>query len=302
MASIQTGAALAKQLFPITGPLGTATLRLVIAAIILVPAFRAWRLRPQRWAWRSILFYGVALGGMNSLFYASIAHIPLGIAVALEFTGPLAVALLGSRRRTDFAWIILAAAGLFFLLPIRSVDRGALDLAGCLFALGAGVCWALYIVFGKKAGIEHGIRTTALGMAVAALLVLPIGIGQISTAVLTPKVFLLAGAVAVLSSALPYSLEMISLRRLKTRTFGTLMSLEPALAALSGVILLGERLSLAQSVAVGAVIAASLGTVLTAEEREEDPPITSDPTVGDVESPSPAELRRTVDVRQLPTR
>ncbi len=282
MLSIQIGAATAKQLFPLAGALGTATLRLVIAAIILVVVLRAWRLRLKQSSWRSVLGYGLALGGMNSLFYLSITRIPLGIAVALEFTGPLTVALIASRRRTDFLWIGLAAAGLFFLLPIRDVDA-ALDLGGCLLALAAGACWALYIVFGRKAGLEHGIRTTALGMVVASLLVLPFGVAQAGSALIAPKVLGIATIVAVLSSALPYSLEMVALRRLSTKTFGTLMSLEPAFAALSGAVLLGERLTPIQLAAIGAVVTASFGAVFTARGTETEQPLTADPTAGDVE-------------------
>lgn len=287
MASIQIGAAIAKRIFPVVGPLGAVTLRVFFAALLLGVALRPWRVRRTAAAWRSVLVYGVALGGMNCLFYVALRSVPLGIAVALEFTGPLAVAMLASRRALDFVWIALAVTGLLLLLPLGDVSTH-IDPAGAAFALGAGACWALYILFGRKAGAEHGLQTTAVGMAVAALVVLPFGVAEAGAALLTPRIVPLALAVAVLSSALPYTLEMVALPRLPTRTFGTLMSIEPALAAVSGLVLLGERLAARQWIAIAAVIAASAGTTLGAAPTHEPSPLAADPTVGDLDAEASA--------------
>ena len=270
MASIQAGAAIAKQLFPVVGSTGAAALRLLFASIILVVLLRPWRVRLDAAAWRSIVVYGVALGGMNSLFYASIRTLPLGVAVAFEITGPLTVAVLSSRRTIDFVWIALAVAGLLLLLPLREAAAGV-DPAGAAFALGAGACWAFYILFGRKAGADHGVQATAIAMVVGTACVLPFGLLSAGAALFTPSVIPYAVAVAILSTALPYTLEMSALRRLPTRTFGTLMSLQPAFAALSGLVLLRERLGAAQWIAIATIIAASIGTTLTAS-RDGAPP------------------------------
>ena len=271
MASIQSGAATAKlTLFPAVGAEGTTALRVTLAALILLVIWRPWRTWPRGRALAWIAFYGVAMGVMNLLFYMALKTIPLGVAVALEFTGPLVVAIAGSRRRIDFAWIVLAAAGVLLLLPLGRLSK-PLDPAGLALALGAGACWALYIVFGKRAGTAGTGQATALGMTAAALVVAPVGVASAGEALLSPGLMPTALAVAVLSSALPYSLEMMALRRLPQRTFGVLMSLEPALASLSGLILLGERLTLIQCVAIAAVIAASIGSAVTAKVAESRP-------------------------------
>ncbi len=261
MISIQTGASLAKQLFPLIGVPATTTLRLVFAALILLLVLRPWRARLTADTWRSVAIYGVALGGMNLLFYLSLRSVPLGIAVALEFTGPLAVAICASRKPMDFLWIGLAVAGLLFLLPLGRANDG-IRPQDALCALGAGVCWALYILYGQKAGADHGTQGAALGVTVAALVIAPIGAFDAGPALFQLSVIPLALAVAVLSTALPYTLEMVALTRLPARTFGTLASLEPAVAALSGLLFLGERLATGQWLAIVAIIGASVGATL----------------------------------------
>jgi inner membrane transporter RhtA len=263
MFCFQGGASLAKSLFPAVGAEGTAALRVGLSALILILVGRPWRARIHAGNWRSLLAYGASLGAMNLLFYMALRTVPLGIAVALEFSGPLAVTLLSSRRVLDFVWIALALAGLAFLLPLAH-EAAPLDLRGAALALGAGACWGLYIVFGQKAGAEHGGSATMLGSAVAAFVVVPFGIAHAGAALLQPKIWPYALMVAALSSALPYSLEMVALRRLPTRVFGTLMSLEPAAAALMGFLLLRERLTVTQWLAIGAVMLASAGMTLTA--------------------------------------
>jgi inner membrane transporter RhtA len=260
MVSFQAGASVAKQLIPTIGAPGTTALRLGLSALIVCVLQRPWRSLPSRASLGVILIYGLALGTMNFVFYMSLRTIPLGIAVALEFTGPLAVALAGSRRRTDFLWIALAVVGLLFLLPLARTER-SLDPVGVVFALAAGVCWALYIVFGQKAGRAHGPSASTWGMLIAAIITVPVGLALGGRAVLSPSVLPMGLAVAVLSSAFPYTLEMIALRQLATKTFGTLMSLEPAVAALAGLVFLNERLTVTQWLAIAAVMIASMGTV-----------------------------------------
>lgn len=260
MVSFQAGSSIAKQLIPAIGAPGTTALRLGLSALIVCVFQRPWRSLPSRSSIGVILVYGLALGTMNFVFYMALRTIPLGIAVALEFTGPLAVALAGSRRRTDFLWIAMAVLGLIFLLPFSRTGR-SVDPLGVVFALAAGFCWALYIIFGQKAGRAHGPTASTWGMLIAASFTVPIGFAMGGRAILSPAVLPLGFGVAVLSSAFPYTLEMIALRKLATKTFGTLMSLEPAIAALAGLMFLGERLTATQWFAIAAVMIASMGTV-----------------------------------------
>ncbi|WP_375738840.1 threonine/homoserine exporter RhtA [Pseudomonas boanensis] len=272
MASVQSGASLAKSLFPIIGAQGTTTLRLVFAALILLVVLQPWRARLNAGSLRTIIIYGMALGGMNLMFYMSLRTIPLGIAVALEFTGPLAVALFASRRPIDFVWIALAVLGLWLLLPLGQTSDH-LDHTGIAYALGAGVCWALYILFGQRAGADHGMQGAALGVMVAALFIAPIGIVHAGSALLAPELLPVALGVALLSTAIPYSLEMIALTRLPAQTFGTLMSIEPAFGALSGLLFLGETLAASQWFAICCIILASIGCTATATPRQQVQPL-----------------------------
>lgn len=261
MVSIQAGAALAKALFPAVGAAGATALRLVLATLILVAVFRPWRARVTRSHWPLLAFYGASLGLMNLMFYKALETVPLGIAVALEFTGPLAVALFGSRHLRDVVWVALAVLGLVLLVPEQGAH--ALDPAGAAYALGAGACWAMYIVFGQKAGNAHGPQTVALGSCIAAAVAVPFGVAHAGAALLAPALLPVALAVALLSTAIPYSLEMVALTKLPTRTFGMLMSLEPAIATLCGLLFLHERLSLPQWLAIVAIIVASAGAAMT---------------------------------------
>ena len=262
MASIQLGAVFAKSLFPKVGASGTAALRLALASLILLAVWRPWRVRLTVRELRSIVIYGLAMGWMNFFFYLSLRRIPLGIAVALEFTGPLAVAMAASHRAVDFLWIALAALGLLALLPL-GIESKPLPPLGIAFALGAGFCWALYIVFGRKAGAALGGGTAALGTVVGAAAIVPIGAAHAGVALAAPAILPAACAVAVLSSALPYSLEMYALTRMPTRTFGVLMSLEPALGALSGLCFLGESLTAVQWAAIACIMLGSGGSAAT---------------------------------------
>jgi inner membrane transporter RhtA len=271
MVATQTGASLAKGLFPAVGAAGATTLRLTLAALVLLLVFRPWRQTLTGAQWRAVLAYGAVMGAMNLFFYAAITTIPLGVAVALEFTGPLAVALAGSRRPLDFAWIILAVAGLAMLLPLGQ-SEGEIGIAGVLLALAAGACWAGYIIFGQRAGIGGGPHITALGVSVAAIIALPFGVATAGSALLDPAILPLALGVALLSSAIPYALDMVALPHIPSRLFGILMSGQPALGALSGFLILSETLNAGQIAGIAAIIVASLGATVTIA-RHTPPPI-----------------------------
>lgn len=260
MLSFQVGASIAKQLMPVIGAPATTGLRLGLSAIVLIVLRRPWRQLPARRHLPLLLAYGLSMGTMNFVFYEAIKRIPLGIAVGLEFTGPLTVALLASRRRLDFVWLALAVVGVALLLPMATAD-GALDPVGVGYALAAGVCWALYIVFGQRAGLAVGASASTWGVLIGACEIVPIGLADAGRAMFAPAILPLGLGVALLSSALPYSLEMMALRRLTAKTYGTLMSVEPALAALAGLALLGERLSATQWLGIAAVMVASIGTL-----------------------------------------
>jgi len=259
MACFQLGATLAKRLFPVVGAGGTAALRLAIAAIILLAVWRPWHMRFTSRQLSIVVVYGVAMGLMNFFFYLALSHIPLGITMALEFAGPLGVALLASRRAVDFMWILLATLGLAALLPL-GWGGAPLSGLGISYALAAGACWALYIVFGRRAGTAHGGQITSLGTVIGAFVIVPIGFANSGTQLFALAILPIAVGVAVLSSALPYSLEMFAMPRIPTRTFGVLMSLNPALGAVAGLIFLHESLTLVQWTAIASIVAASAGS------------------------------------------
>jgi len=263
MLSFQCGAALAKQLFPLMGAQGATAMRLGLGALILWVLRQPWRRLAGRHDWASLWGYGITLGVMNLCFYMALRTIPLGIAVALEFLGPLAIALFGSRRALDLLWVGLAVGGLALLLPYRA-DMQALDPEGVLYALAAAVGWATYIVLGRRAGNAFGGDAVALGSAIGALVAVPVGVAHAGAALFSVSGLPFAIGVAVLSSALPYSLEMHALTRLPARTVGILVSIEPAMGALLGLLFLNEHLDAFQWLAIAAIIAASIGAVLGA--------------------------------------
>jgi inner membrane transporter RhtA len=265
MVCFQVGAVLAKGLFPVLGASGTAALRLALSALMLLVVWRPWRMRMNAREMRVIVIYGLALGWMNFFFYLSLRSIPLGIAVALEFAGPLALAMAASRRAVDFVWILMAALGLLALLPL-GLGSKPLDVIGVGCGLAAGLCWALYIFFGRKAGAAHGGQTTALGMLIGAIVILPIGVAESGAQLVSLAILPTALAVALLSSAVPYSLEMLAMPRLPTRTVGVLMSLDPAFGALSGLCFLGEKLTWIQWTAIASIMIASAGSAATSRD------------------------------------
>ena len=262
--SVQGGAAFAKGLFPAVGTAGTAGLRIGLSALLLLAVFRPALGRLTRAQWGAVIPYGLVLGAMNLSFYAALGRIPLGLAVTLEFAGPLGLAVVGSRRGADFLWVGLAGVGVALITPWQGNAR-AVDPLGVLLALVAGGLWAAYIVLGRRAAkvLPAGV-SVATGMLFAALAVLPFAFGGGLVRNLTPTLFAQGLAVAVLSSAVPFTLEMAALRVLPARTFGILMSLEPAVAALCGLMFLHEQLTPTQWLALLCVSAASAGTTLTA--------------------------------------
>lgn len=258
------GTSFAKQLFPQVGSLGTTALRVGFSALILLALWRPWRWTLSRSDAASIVRYGVALGLMNLLFYMSIRTIPFGLAVAIEFSGPLTVAMLSSRKRIDFVWLALAIVGLALLLPIGE-GATALDPEGVAYALAAAVFWGAYIVFGKRVGHLHAGHSVALGLSVAAIVVVPMGVWQAGTALFDPAILLFGLGVAAVSSAVPISLEMVALKRLPKEAFGIMISMEPAVAALLGLFLLGEHLSALQWLAIVCTMLAAAGSSVTAQ-------------------------------------
>lgn len=262
--SVQGGAVFAKGLFPAVEPAGTAGLRIGLSAIMLLAAFRPALGMLTRAQWSAVIPYGLVLGAMNLSFYAALDRIPLGLAVTLEFAGPLSLAVFGSRRVLDFMWVGLAGVGVVLITPWRG-DAQAVDLIGVLLALGAGGFWAAYIVLGRRASkVLPAGQSVATGMLFASLTILPFSFATGLVEHLTPSLFAKGLAVALLSSAVPFTLEMMALRVLPARTFGILMSLEPAVAALCGLVFLHEQLTPVQWLALIFVSAASAGTALTA--------------------------------------
>ena len=265
------GTSFAKTLFPIVGAQGASAYRVGFSALVLLLVWRPWRHRLGLADLKAVALYGAVMGLMNLSFYLALRTIPLGLAIAIEFTGPLVLALIHSRKPSHFVWIAFAALGLGLLLPLKP-GAGALDPVGVGFAGAAAVFWALYIILGQRTGHLHAGRTVALGMSVAALILVPIGLLSAKTNLFQPKLLALGLLVAVLSSAIPYSLEMIALKAIPKRSFGVLLSAEPAVGALAGLVMLGERLAPLQWLALAAIVAASIGTILTTPGPLQDPP------------------------------
>jgi inner membrane transporter RhtA len=266
MSSIQGGATVAKRIFPLLGPAGTSALRLFFATVILWAIFRPWKTKVSRDQVKKLFFYGACLGLMNLSFYYALERIPLGLAVSLEFTGPLAVAIFTSGKRIDYVWAVLAGLGIYLILPEFS-GASSLDPIGVLLAVVAGAFWAGYILYGKKAGKDiAGTLAASWGMLFAALCVIPAGLFTTGEKLFDLSIVPFGIGVAILSSALPYTLEMMSLKKIPTKTFGVLMSLEPAIAAIAGLLFLHEELTILQWMAMLLIMLSSLGSTLTASK------------------------------------
>ncbi|MET9098515.1 EamA family transporter [Streptomyces antibioticus] len=271
--SVQFGGALAVTLMPRAGALGVVALRLLVAAVILLVVCRPRVRGHSRTDWGTVIVFGITMAAMNGLFYQSVDRIPLGTAVTLEVLGPLALSVAVSRRAVNLIWAGLALAGVFLLGG--GGGFGNLDPLGVAFALSAGGMWAAYIVFSARTGRRFPQADgLALAMAIGALLFLPLGLAESGTKLLDPVTLGLGAAVAVLSSVLPYTLELLALRRLPAPTFAIMMSLEPAIAATAGFFILNQALTATEAAAIALVIAASMGAVRTQVGRRA-PKITS---------------------------
>ena len=261
MTSIQCSACLAKTIFPIIGAAGTTALRIIAAAIILILVGRPWRKRFSIQTWKATILYGLSIGCMNLCFYTAISLLPLGVAVGLEITGPLTVALVSSRKLTDFIWIALAVTGLYILLPLRLDDT--IDPAGAAYALGAATCWGLYILFGKKMGTTGGdVAAVAMGMLIGSCVVFPVGLASAGLSMFAPGILPYGILLGIFSSALPYGLEIYALKNLPTHTFGVLESLNPALASFTAFLFLQEVLTPGQWLALGCITVATIGVTI----------------------------------------
>ncbi|MBL8389839.1 MAG: DMT family transporter [Hydrogenophaga sp.] len=258
------GTSFAKQLFPLVGSLGTTALRVGFSACWLLLIWRPWRWALSKADALSLVRYGMALGCMNLMFYQSLRTIPFGVAVAIEFSGPMAVAFFTSRQRIDYLWLAFAVVGLGLLLPLGH-DIATLNPEGVMFGLGAAICWAAYILFGKKVGHLHAGHSVALGLTMAAITVVPFGVWHAGSALLKPEILLYGLGVAAVSSAIPISLEMVALQRLTPAAFGVMASMEPAVAALMGVLVLDEHLTGLQWLAILLVMSAAAGSAATAK-------------------------------------
>ena len=263
MTSLCIGSSFAKSLFPLVGAVGMTGLRNGLSAVLMTLVFRPWRWRLDARRWRIALLYGVILGVMNTCFYLALARLPIGVAIALEFVGPLGVALFSSARRLDLLWVALAAAGVA-LLALPGTGAAALDPIGVGFVAVAAAAWAAYIVVGQRAArLMSGAQAVSIGLWAAALVSVPLALADAGAVLVRPAVLAQGMVVAVLCSAVPYPLELAALRRLPARVFGVLVSLEPAIGALAAMAVLGERLTGAQWLAIALVVAASAGVTLT---------------------------------------
>lgn len=271
MTSYQISASFAKQLFEVLDPLTVTILRLCFAAIIICLMFRSWKIisRLSFLKWRDLLCYSAALCLMNVLFYMSLGKLPQGIAVGLEFIGPLGLALLSIKQRSDYIWVLLAILGIALMVPWGQANSDNFSVFGALCALGAGFCWALYIYFGQRVVQQNiGMHALTIAISLAALTLLPIGLYHNAAALVDTQYWGKAITIAILATAIPYALDLKALQHLSKLSYGTLSSLSPALAALTGLVLLGEQISLLQWVALFCVMLASVGVTLRASRKK----------------------------------
>lgn len=265
MISYQISASFAKQLFTVLDPLSVTILRLCFAAVIVCVMFRSWQIfkRLPYLKWRDLLCYSTALCCMNVLFYMSLGKLPQGIAVGLEFIGPLGLALLSIQRRSDYIWVLLAIIGIALMVPWGQTTSANFSLVGAACALGAGLCWAFYIYFGQKVVHQNmGMHALTIAISLSTLVLLPIGLYNNAPALLETQYWGKALAIAVLATAIPYALDLKALKQLNKLSYGTLSSLSPALAALAGLFLLGEKIGTLQWLALFCVMLASVGVTL----------------------------------------
>ncbi|MCK6264424.1 EamA family transporter [Vibrio sp. ZSDE26] len=268
--SITAGAALAKSIFSSLNPESVTVLRLSVSALILLFVLKAWKAQLRKNNLISIILYGATIAGMNLFFYMSIKLIPIGVALGFELTGPLLVSALFSKNRLDLIWVLLAAGGIYLLIPSAN-SATTLDPTGIVYALIAGIFWGAYIITGKKAGNQHGPKAPALGLIVSSIFMVPVGIQHLSFVAINTDLILIIVAVALLSSAVPLMLEMVALRTLPTKTYGVLTSGEPVMGAIVSFIILGEQLSNNQILGIVTIMIASIGVVLSPSPSNSEP-------------------------------
>ncbi|MEN8381855.1 MULTISPECIES: EamA family transporter [Acinetobacter] len=274
MISYQISASFAKQLFSVLDPLTVTILRLCFAAILVTLMFRSWRIisRLPYLRWRDLLCYSASLGLMNILFYLSLDKLPQGIAVGLEFAGPLGLALLSVKYRSDYIWVLLAIIGIVLMVPWGSANAENFSVFGAACALGAGFCWAIYIYFGQKVVQQNiGMHALTIAIIISALALLPIGLYQDAPALVQTQHWGKVLMVALLATAIPYALDLLALKSLSKLSYGTLSSLSPALAALAGMVLLKEQINTWQWVALGCIMLASVGVTVGTSKRSRQP-------------------------------
>lgn len=269
MLSYQVSASLAKQLFQVLDPLTVTILRLIFAFIFVFVIFRSWKIIKQLkfLAWKDLILYSLSLGLMNILFYLALEKIPLGIAVGLEFIGPLAVALFAVQQKRDYIWVILAILGIIGLIPYQQIEN--FSLLGAMFALGAGVCWGSYIHFGQRIVQQNiGMHGLTIGIGCSVLYLLPFALWNNAPAMIETQYWGTAIAIAFLATAVPYALDLYALKFLNKMVYGTLTSLSPALAGIAGFVLLGEVLGFWQMMALACIVLASIGVTVFARHRQ----------------------------------
>jgi len=274
MISYQISASFAKQLFSVLDPLTVTILRLCFAAVLVTLMFRSWRIisRLPYLRWRDLLCYSASLGLMNILFYLSLDKLPQGIAVGLEFAGPLGLALLSVKYRSDYIWVLLAIIGIVMMVPWGSANAENFSVFGAACALGAGFCWAIYIYFGQKVVQQNiGMHALTIAIIISALALLPIGLYQDAPALVQTQHWGKVLMVALLATAIPYALDLLALKSLSKLSYGTLSSLSPALAALAGMVLLKEQINTWQWVALGCIMLASVGVTVGTNKRSRQP-------------------------------
>lgn len=265
MVSYQISASFAKQLMAVLDPLTVVTLRLCFASIMIFVMFRSWKMikRLPYLHWRDLLCYTAAVCLMNVLFYASLGRLPQGIAVGLEFLGPLTLALLSIKRRSDYLWVGLAILGIALMVPWQQASGHDFSYLGAAFALGAGVCWAFYIYFGQKVVRQNiGMHALTIAIVMSAMVLLPVSLVHNPHALFQTQYWGYAVVIALLATAIPYALDLMALKQLSKLSYGTLSSLSPAIAAVAGMLLLGEHISVLQTLALACIMLASIGVTL----------------------------------------
>lgn len=278
MVSYQISASFAKQLIAVLDPLSVTILRLFFAAIIICLMFKSWQIlsRLSFLKWRNLLFYSASLGCMNILFYMSLGKLPQGIAVGLEFIGPLGLALLSTKNKQDYIWVALAILGIILMVPWGNTQSDQFSIFGAICALGAGLCWAGYIHFGQKVVKQHiGMHALTIAISLSVICLLPLGLYNNASALLDTTHWGKALAIAILATAIPYTLDLQALKHLTKASYGTLSSLSPALAALTGLILLGEQIAFWQWIALICITLASIGITYRSVRNNKAPASTS---------------------------